>query len=259
MTSGAQSCTPGITIPAATGSNDSCGYPSSSFVESTTLVGINAVGGGTTPAEIEIFYSDEHALTLGCETASDPISPLSPDPGAVHYPATGDPACVDAVGRPLRPVVFITDISEDASCTAGDLQQGGTPYDPVAVFGSWKGAAEDPTDHQGTPDVDPASNGSNLTSSADTPPSGTKFPEKYGAEIRYEVGLISGHSYRIQVIAHDGDQNKGGDSGEACAIFCAGTGMLCDPGVTECVDDPDGASCPSQTACVQGCCLPVIE
>ncbi len=136
-TTGSPSCTPGITIPTASGGNDSCGYPSTSFVESTTLVGINAVGGGSSPAIIQVFYNDEHALTLGCATASNPVSPLSPDPAAVFYPQTGDPACTDAVGRPLRPVVFITDLSVDPSCKAGDMQMGGPAYDPVAIFGSW--------------------------------------------------------------------------------------------------------------------------
>jgi hypothetical protein len=227
-------------------------------VESTTLCTINAVGGGSTPAIIQVFYNDEHALTLGCATSSFPVSPLSTDPDAVHYPQTGDPACVDAVGRPLRPVVFITDISIDPSCTAGDLQQGGPAYDPVAIFGTWKSATED-ANHVGTPaTMDPASNNWNLTSSADPVPA-SACSDKYGTELRFEVGLISGHSYRIQVIAHDGDQNKGGDSGEACALFCAGTGTLCDPGVTECADNPDGAFCPSDTTCVQGCCLPLVQ
>jgi len=260
-TTGAPSCTPGITIPPATGGNDSCGYPASTFVESTTIVGINAVGGGSSPAIIQVFYNDEHALTLGCATASDPVTALSPDPAAVHYPQTGDPACTDVVGRPLRPVVFITDLSVDPSCRAGDMQMGGPAYDPVAIFGSWKSATED-TSHIGTPaTMDPAANKWNLTSQADPVPASAMAAgkENYGAEMRFEVGLISGHSYRIQVVAHDGDQNKGGDSGEACATFCAGTGTLCDPGVMECVDNPDGASCPANTACVQGCCLPVIQ
>jgi hypothetical protein len=260
MVTGAPSCTPGITIPAATGTNDNCGYPAASFVESTTLCTINAAGGGSTPAIIQVFYNDEHALTLGCATSSFPVSPLSTDPDAVHYPQTGDPACVDTVGRPLRPVVFITDISVDPSCTAGDLQQGGPAYDPVAIFGSWKSATED-ANHVGTPaTADPAANHWNLTSQADPlPPGASAVNDKYGTELRFEVGLISGHSYRIQVIAHDGDQNKGGDSGEACATFCAGTGTLCDPGVTECADNPDGSSCPTDTTCVQGCCLPIVQ
>jgi len=259
-TTGAPSCTPGITIPPATGGNDSCGYPAASFVESTTLVAINALGGGSSPAIIQVFYNDEHALTLGCATASYPVSPLSTDPAAVYYPQTGDPACVDTVGRPLRPVVFITDLSVDPSCTAGDMQKGGPAYDPVAIFGSWKSATED-SNHVGTPaTADPAANNWNLTTQADPVPAGAMAAnEKYSTELRFEVGLISGHSYRIQVIAHDGDQNKGGDSGEACATFCAGTGMLCDPGVTECVETPDGSTCPANTTCVQGCCAPIIQ
>jgi hypothetical protein len=256
--SGAPSCTPGITIPAASGSNDGCGYPDSTFVESTTLVGINAVGGGTSPAIIQVFYNDEHALTLGCATASDPVSPLTADPDAVTYPQTGDPACTDTVGRQLRPVVFVTDISSDANCNAGDMQQGGPAYDPIAVFGTWKSATEDGDGSTvGTPAMnDPTKNNWNLTSSADPVPAAAMAAGKegYGAELRYEVGLISGHSYRIQVVAHDGDQNKGGDSGEACAIFCAGTGTLCNPGVTECADG-NSSECPGGTVCEQGCCL----
>jgi hypothetical protein len=86
------------------------------------------------------------------------------------------------------------------------------------------------------------------------PPSGpTGCNEGYGAELRFEVALLSGHSYRFQVIVHDGDQNKGGDSGEACAVFCAGTGSSCAPGVTTCTPN---LNCPEGTVCTQGCCLP---
>src|ERR1051325_9277270 len=53
MVTGAPSCTPGITIPPATGANDNCGYPLTDFVESTTLCAINAVGGGSTPAIVQ--------------------------------------------------------------------------------------------------------------------------------------------------------------------------------------------------------------
>ncbi len=254
----APSCTPGITVPAATGSNDNCGYPATSFVESTTICAINAVGGGTQPAIVQVFYNDEHALTLGCATASSPVSPLSSDPGAVTYPQTGDPACTDTMARPLRPVLYVTDISDDSTCTAGDQQHGGPAYDPIAVFGTWKSATEGEAGHVGTPaKADPMANSWNLTSSADALPSAAMAcKQSYGAELRYEVGLISGHSYRLQVIAHDGDQNKGGDSAEACAIFCAGSGTLCEPGVTRC-GEADAAQCPAGTACVQGCCLSI--
>jgi hypothetical protein len=270
-TSGAASCKPGITIPAAAGGNDSCGYPSTTFVESTTLCAINAVGGGAQPAEVRVFYNDEHALTLGCATATDPVSPLTSNPDTVHYPQTGDPACVDTVGRPLRPVLFVTDISADPGCTAGDLQKGGHPYDPVAIFGTWKSATEG-TGNVGTPaTADPTANKWSLGPGADPLPStagatadagmGPKMPmgmtcsENYGAELRFEVGLISGHSYRLQVIVHDGDQNKGGDSGEACVTFCAGSGSSCPTGAQTCSGGETGAQCPTGTSCVQGCCV----
>jgi hypothetical protein len=257
--SAAPSCTPGVTVPAAAGGNDSCGYPSTSFVESTTICAINAVGGGgTKPATIQVFYNDEHALTLGCATSAAPVSPLSSDPDAVNYPQTGDHACTDTVGRPLRPVLYVTDISDDSTCTAGDQQQGGPAYDPIAVFGTWKSATEE-DGGIGTPAMmDPMQNMWNLTSSADPVPAAAKACNgQYGAELRFEVGLISGHSYRLQVIAHDGDQNKGGDSGEACAVFCAGSGTLCDPGVTLC-GGAGASQCPAGQSCVQGCCLSAI-
>jgi hypothetical protein len=214
------------------------------------------VGGGSRPAIVQVFYNDEHALTLGCPTASFPASPLSSDPEGVHYPQTGDPACVDTVGRPLRPVLYVTDITTDPSCTAGDMQKGGHPYDPVAIFGSWKSATEG-DGGVGTPAMmDPMSNKWNLGSGSDTVPSvAMHCTEGYGTELRFEVGLISGHSYRLQVIVHDGDQNKGGDSGEGCAIFCAGSGTLCTPGISECGVGAAGP-CPSGTVCTQGCCLP---
>ena len=213
------------------------------------------MGGGVKPAIIQVFYNDEHALTLGCATASSPVSALSSSPAAVHYPQTGDPACVDSVGRPLRPVLFVTDITNDPTCTAGDLQKGGHAYDPIAIFGTWKSAVEG-AGNVGTPNrMDPAANMWNLTSSADAVPmSAMTCNLGFSAELRFEVGLISGHSYRFQVIAHDGDQNKGGDSGEACAVFCAGSGSLCDPGVPLCGQAGD-APCPNGTTCVQGCCL----
>jgi hypothetical protein len=253
VTTGA-SCAPGITIPPASGTNDNCGYPASSFIESATLCAITADGGGTQPAVVRVFYNDEHALTLGCATSAFPVSSLATDPDDVSYPQTGDPACVDTVGRPLRPVLFVTDLTANPTCTAGDLQKGGTAYDPIAIFGSWKPATEG-TGNVGTPAMmDPMQNKWNLGTSADAVPAAAmKCTEGFGAELRFEIGLVSGHNYRFQVIAHDGDQNKGGDSGEACATFCAGT---CPAGILAC-DATSEAPCAAGTPCSGGCCVPL--
>jgi hypothetical protein len=80
--------------------------------------------------------------------------------------------------------------------------------------------------------------------------------EGYGAELRFEVGLVAGHSYRFQAIVHDGDQNKGGDSGEACAVFCAGSGNSCPTGAQTCTGTETGTECPTGLVCKQGCCVP---
>jgi hypothetical protein len=258
-------------VPAASGTNDSCGYAASGFNESTTLCAIDASGGGSQPAVIRVFYNDEHAIPLGCTTSTYPVSPLPSDPAALYYPQTGDPACVDTSGRPLRPVLYITDITADPSCTAGDQQQGGQAYNPVAIFGSWKDAMESGA-NVGTPTMtDPAKNYWDLGPSADpvsaaamaTCPCTTtscsvstgRMGRGFGAELRFEVGLISGHSYRLQVMVHDGDQTQGGDSGEACAVFCAGSGSSCAPGEATCLG---GTACPASSNCVNGCCVSTI-
>jgi hypothetical protein len=269
MAQNGATCMPtGVTIPMATGGNDNCGYPTSQFNESITLCGITATGGGATPATVSAFYADEHALTLGCETAQYPVSTLNNSPDQVHYPQLGDPACTDSFMRPLRPVLYVTDISGNPTCNMGDLQNGGTAYDPVAVYGTWKKATEMAGSTQGTPDqADPMQNNWNNGPAPAVNPvpmdiqacmfntnsSGVTLDTSYTAQVDFEVGLISGHSYRLQVLVHDGDQRRGGDSGEGCAIFCAGTGMaVCPAGVTAC---GAGGACPSGTVCASdGCC-----
>jgi hypothetical protein len=153
-------------------------------------------------------------------------------------------------------VLYITDLTANPGCTAGDQQQGGTPYDPVAIFGSWKSASEG-TGSVGTPAMmDPMANHWNLgDAGADPVPSATMSgcTEGFGAELRFEVGLIAGHSYRFQVMVHDGDQNKGGDSGESCAVYCAPSAPACPEGETACgAGEPN---CPEATSCVGGCCV----
>ena len=77
-----------------------------------------------------------------------------------------------------------------------------------------------------TPGVDPAPNNWTLPG-GDTPPALSN--EGYGAEVRWNVdqlGLKSGHSYRMQIIVHDGDQNGGGgDAGQTCVTVNVPMGL----------------------------------
>ena len=202
---------------------------------------------GVNHAKIKVWYSDEHALTLGVrrvivksasgtKTTDYPITPTPASPTCVDKPlvgstiASGDQAPNDVAlggGRPLFPALFYTDITTNTTSRSGDWQQGGMAYSPDKVCGTWKGAVrtvdntKTPAIVTITPDVDPAKNGWNL-GSGDAPLGGFSSMPKggYGAEVVWnlnELGLIPGHSYRFQVMVHDGDQNKtGGDAGEKC-------------------------------------------
>jgi hypothetical protein len=299
-TSGVFSCKAGVEQLVIT----DCGYPYVStnpltsvvFNESEVLRAIQPAGswpGGV----VRMFYNDEHALTLGVRsvvvnsssgttTTDYSVAPLTSDPGSATNPATGtnmlsgDQSGLDPSLRPMWPSMFITDITTNATSKAGDWQQGGRPQAPNVVYGSWKAAVRtvdntvSPATVTITPDADPAKNDWSLAG-GDTPPSGLSN-QGFGAEAVWNVQLIPGHSYRIQVIVHDGDQNKaGGDSGEACVIYCAGgpggggtggaggdeppTPATCPSGYLACgAGGIDPASCPASTACANGCCLPII-
>ena len=274
---GTASCTPGVMIPAATATTDNCGYPTTSFKENAFACGINATGGGAVTAQIQAYFNDEWPLTLGCATAAYPVSPLPADPGAVYYPQTGDPACYDSAARPMRPTLYITDITQDPNCTAGDQQQGGPGYNPIAVFGTWTYATE--SGSAGTPvkptgltynywilgtgsDPIPASVNTQCPCTAQSCPGSGLTGKGYGAEVRFEAGLISGHTYRLQFIAHDGDQTQSADAGEACITFCAGNGV-CAPmtcaDYPACTCGPQDDNCGGSIDCGPCPCLPCID
>jgi hypothetical protein len=222
------------------------------FSESDVLrTAVVSVVTGCIPDTIQVFYSDEHALLLGIRqvqvngpgggTTDYPVTPLSSNPGSALNPqvgsmlTTGDQAGADLSGRPIYPALFITDVTDSTDNPyAGDWQYGGTPIPPDAVFGTWKAAVKVVGKAHGkpkkpkkdqvsiNPDRDPKKNGWDLGPGSDPVPSGLKN-EGFGAEVRWDIsklGLVSGHTYRLYFMVHDGDQNKkGGDAGQGCAIL----------------------------------------
>jgi hypothetical protein len=152
------------------------------FNESTVMRGfrISTSTDGCTPKSIQVFYNDEHALTLGVRqvstkvgknttattyevsdlstganptatpTPGGPKPPKNPpaNPGSATNPDVGASVAeggTDTAGRPMFPALFITDLSVGAGATnalAGDWQYGGTAVPPTAVFGTWKSAVK---------------------------------------------------------------------------------------------------------------------
>jgi len=286
-TSGSVTCAPGVVGAIVTG----CGYPYASDVALTSVVfnesevlrairpSIDAAGGVVT-----LLYGDEHAMTLGVRqvvvksaagttTTDYPVSPLSVSPSSVVNPQTGtnaltgDNSGLDPSLRPLWPVLYVTDVTKDPNSRAGDWQMGGRPINPNAVYGTWKSAVRTvdktttPPTVSVTPDTDPAKNDWNFGNN-DPVPTGLKN-EGWSSEVKWGVTFQPGHSYRLQVLVHDGDQNKvGGDSGEACIVFCAGGNTTpppkCPNNVGTCgegMGEGGGyATCADGESCLNGCC-----
>jgi hypothetical protein len=262
-------CTPGVVGPVIT----ECGYPFASsnpltdilFNESTVLAAI-VPSGGYPFASIQLFYNDEHAMTLGIHqtvingvSMDFPVSPLTKSPDIINMPATGtdliigQQAGVDPVGRPMWPALFITDITSDTNDVSGDWQWGGAPVNPSYVAGTWKGAVRTVGANGATitPDMDPASNKQNYGNGHVAPAGSLTHAEGYGTEVRWDIRLEAGHNYRFQVMVHDGDENKiGGDSGEACVTFCAGN--MCPFERLPCTTN---ANCLTGDVCSGGCCV----
>ena len=275
-TGGSFTCIPGVTGPVIT----NCGYPYTSgnpltsvaFNESEVLAAI-VPSGGMPLASVRLYYGDEHALTLGVRsvvvktstgttTTDYAVTPLPTNPATAHSPQTGtnqisgDQSGLDPSGRPMWPSLFVTDITDNPNSRVGDWQMGGTPYNPNAIFGTWKAAVRNvdqtvtPALADTTPDADPAKNNWKL-GGGDPVPATLASNEGYGTEVRWDLVLVPGHSYRMQVMVHDGDQNKaGGDSGEACVDFCAAAS--CPEGNPPCATQAD---CPDGAECWNGCCL----
>ncbi len=233
---------------------DNTNLPKSAVVfnESDVLVAMepsSTTCGSVDYGFIKLWYSDEHAMFLGVRSVV--INRANGTTYTTNYPVTtypGSPACAsnlsfgttilngaqsgndesDGGGRPLRPVLYLTDLTVNGSNSRiGDWQQGGTPYNSTTICGSWKSgirtvdSTKNPVTVVITTDADPSSNGWNLAG-GDAPPAGSANAG-FGTEVKWDInslGLIPGHAYRIQVMVHDGDQNKlGGDAGSMCTTI----------------------------------------
>jgi hypothetical protein len=191
---------------------DSCGYPYGSGKTATvfnesTITRSAAVYGVGLDAKIGVFSNDEKAMLLGVNGASANTA----SPQHVSNPALGSTSLMDPSDRLFYPALYITDITSNASLTSGDWQKGGTPTTTVDdIFGTWSTATLSGSTYTDT--LPPAKNNWDLGPGADTPPAGTtSFNEGYGAEVRWNasgLGLTAGHTYRFQILTHDGEQNK---------------------------------------------------
>ncbi len=169
--------------------------------------------------KIKLWYTDELPLTLG----KGNVSPYDPSNHIIN-PNVGDESARDINNFPYFPSLFITDVTSNPSDTSGDAENGGTPHKPDEIWGTWKAAggygSSVPPNKQDLPSgADPFPAESNLKFKDGTIIS-VALGQNYGSEIIWQVdnlGLTSGHTYRVQFIVHDGDFE--GDIGEGCTTI----------------------------------------
>ena len=223
-------------------STDTCGYnplaapaPGGGtviFDENTVTRAIQFYGVGL-GGHVGVFANDESGLYIG--SGGTPSSHVSGQVYGEAVPPTFGTGS-DAASRPSAPTIYLTDITSNASATGGDWENGGQAATTGAtgLYGSWS-----PT--IGTKPVN--KNDWTLGPNADPIPATdafggttTSFNEHYSAEVTWNVpGLKAydpatssfvavqpGHTYRVQSLTHDTDQNHtsgGGDVGEVCTTF----------------------------------------
>lgn len=225
------------------------GFNESGVLVAFTPGGIVSIAPGNS---IALWYGDEHAMVLGIRqvnivtangtsTSNYPVSAMSSNPGVQLSPQVGadvssggvdvsrcpgSTAAQDSCSRPLFPALFVSDTTSNSANMSGDWQSGGAPFAPTAIYGTWKAAIRTVNMNQSPPSVsvtvdqDPAKNYWNLGMNVPVPTNTSSAESGFSAMVSWDVstlGLQSGHTYRIQFMVHDGDQNKaGGDVGENC-------------------------------------------
>jgi hypothetical protein len=165
--------------------------------------------------KIKVWYTDEHALTMGSNPG---VSPMPADGSmTLANPGVGDIAAKDQYGLPFFPGLYLTDITLDPNSTAGDAQNGGKGIPPSMVYGTWK-ALGDP-DPPGNDSLPPGADqfSSILPKYINTNAGQRGHEPGFQAELIWNIdslGLIGGHAYRAHFVIHDGD--KTGDIGLGC-------------------------------------------
>jgi hypothetical protein len=172
---------------------------------------------------IKVWYTDEHALTMGVGPDVSAVPPSR----TLAYPNVGDKTARDSKGFPYYPSLFLTDITEDPTSTAGDAQNGGTGIPPSLVYGTWIPLGSDADDNFehifGDPNTlpaaaDPLSSVPIQYVNTNTGRRGTE--PGFQAELIWKVSdlpVTPGKVYRAQFVIHDGD--RVGDIGLGCTTI----------------------------------------
>jgi hypothetical protein len=201
-------------------------------------------------SRLRLWYNDRTALGLGIRQVVVYTSPT--DSTVTNYPVTASPSSPQCVtnlefgatdqsglqtgndtagggGRPIWPVLYVTDITLDKDNRAGDWQQGSTAGIPAhEVCGVWTSGVRRVFTYLGNQveiamDPSPAPNHWDLGAGSEAPPGGfeTYEDQGYGAQIEWDLtrlSLLPGHRYRLYTMIHDGRQSNpdGGNAGHGC-------------------------------------------
>jgi uncharacterized repeat protein (TIGR01451 family) len=221
---------PGLTVPVSAG--DSIVLGTADHFE--TFVANSAAPAGA--KSISVTPRTARGFATGTNIADSNIY------GQAVPPTFG--SGVDLTGRTFAPQIYLTDITSNPSANGGDYEQGGAAANagppPVAdaLYGSWSPAVKTNPVNKNHWDLGPH---------ADPPPAidafgmpTFSFDQGYSSEVAWNasalrawdasaaggaggyVALQRGHTYRVQSIAHDTDQDQvtgGGDVGEVCTTF----------------------------------------
>ena len=204
---------------------------------------VGTLANGPLSTTVNTTHLDLQAALTKTVTAGDSLTVAT----------TGHTLAFVASGGPYNPGA--TSINVVAKKSNFAYPNGSTITDTTAQTGNYARQATLPT-----------KNDWNLGTGSDAPVGQTfaqMGDEGYGTEFRWNISdltdsdgnaLTAGNVYKIQMIEHDGDQNKGGDSGEFCAsVQFPGISTTATGGQIQ----PDGTSTVSDSATVSGVQTPL--